>query len=179
MPAERSRECLQNNSISDKNHCNPGQPFFISGIRSLIRRTHGYRRSCKICKRKPGNLRCNNRRDQPHVRAFADNTGFCCHTGTPKSVCQQVRKNPEADLWFHAPGAQGAGRMMRITGKVGFPWEKSPEERLSGERPRVKDLLKSAPKDARPGMFRTARGQAHFRTMENTMREREAPRVKF
>ena len=117
--------------------------------------------------------------DQPHVRAFADNTGFCCHTGTPKSDCQQVRKNPEADLWFHAPGAQGAGRMMHITGKVGFPGEKSPEERLSGERPRVKDLLKSAPKDARPGMFRTARGQAHFRTMENTMREREAPRVKF
>ena len=108
----------------------------------------------KICKRNPVTCIAAIEGDQPHVRAFADNTGFFYHTGTPKSVCQQVQKNPKADLCFYAPGAQGAGRMMRITGKVEFREEKSPEERLSRDRPRVKDLLKSAPKDARSEMFR-------------------------
>ena len=71
--------------------------------------------------------------DQPRVRAFAmwfaDNTGFYYHTGTPKSVCQQLRKNPKVELCFYAPGAQGAGRMMRVTGMVEFLRDKSLEER--------------------------------------------------
>ena len=121
--------------------------------------------------------------DQPRVRAFAmwfaDNTGFYYHTGTPKSVYQQLRKNPKAELCFYAPGAQGAGRMMRVTGKVEFLNDKSLEERLYKDRPWVNDLMKSAPKDARLAMFRIAHGEAYFWTMENNMRERETPRVKF
>jgi pyridoxamine 5'-phosphate oxidase len=121
--------------------------------------------------------------DQPRVRAFAmwfaDNTGFYYHTGTPKGVCQQLRKNPKAELCFYAPNAQSAGRMMRVTGKVEFLENKSLEERLYRDRPWVKDLMKSAPKDARLAMFRIAHGEAYFWTMENNMREREAPRVKF
>ena len=121
--------------------------------------------------------------DQPRVRAFAmwfaDNTGFYYHTGTPKSVYQQLRKNPKAELCFYAPGAQDAGRMMRVTGMVEFLDDKSLEERLYKDRPWVKDLLKSAPKDARLAMFRIAHGEAYFWTIENNMREQEAPRMKF
>jgi pyridoxamine 5'-phosphate oxidase len=121
--------------------------------------------------------------DQPRVRAFAmwfaDNTGFYYHTGTPKRVCQQLKKNRKAELCFYAPGEQGAGRMMRVTGKVEFLEDKSLEERLYGDRPWVKDLLKSAPKDAKLAMFRIAHGEASFWTMENNMRESEAPRCKF
>jgi uncharacterized pyridoxamine 5'-phosphate oxidase family protein len=121
--------------------------------------------------------------DQPRVRAFAmwfaDNTGFYYHTGTPKSVFQQLRKNPKAELCFYTQGAHGAGRMMRVTGKVEFLNDKFLEERLFKDRPWVKDILKSAPKDARLAMFRIAHGEAHFWTMENNMREQEAPRVKF
>ena len=121
--------------------------------------------------------------DQPHVRAFAmwfaDKTGFYYHTGTPKSVFQQLRKNPKAELCFYAPDAQGAGRMMRVTGKVEFLNDKSLEERLFRDRPWVTDLLKSAPKDARLAIFRIAHGEAYFWTMENNMREQEAPHVKF
>jgi len=121
--------------------------------------------------------------DQPRVRAFAmwfaDKTGFYYHTGTPKSVFQQLRKNPKAELCFYAPDAQGAGRMMRVTGKVEFLNDKSLEERLFRDRPWVTDLLKSAPKDARLAIFRIAHGEAYFWTMENNMREQETPRVKF
>ena len=121
--------------------------------------------------------------DQPRVRAFAmwfaDKTGFYYHTGTPKSVFQQLRKNPKTELCFYAQGEQGAGRMMRVTGKVEFLNDKSLEERLFKDRPWVTDLLKSAPKDARLAMFRIAHGEAYFWTMENNMREQETPRVKF
>jgi uncharacterized pyridoxamine 5'-phosphate oxidase family protein len=121
--------------------------------------------------------------DQPRVRAFAmwfaDNTGFYYHTGTPKRVFQQLKKNPKVELCFYAPGAQGAGRMMRVCGNVEFLEDKSLEERLFSDRPWVKDLLKYGPKDARVAMFRIAHGDAYFWTMENNMRERDAPGVNF
>ena len=121
--------------------------------------------------------------DQPHVRAFAmwfaDKTGFYYHTGTPKSVYTQLVKNPKAELCFYAPGAQGAGKMMRVCGNVEFLKDKALEERLFRDRPWVKDLLKSAPKDARVAIFRIAHGEAYFWTIEYNMREREAPRLNF
>ncbi|WAC04877.1 MAG: pyridoxamine 5'-phosphate oxidase family protein [Methanoregula sp.] len=121
--------------------------------------------------------------DQPRVRAFAmwfaDKTGFYYHTGTPKSVYRQLKKNPKVELCFYAPGAQGAGMMMRVAGKVEFLDDKALEERLSMDRPWVADLLKTAPKDAKVAMFRVAHGEAYFWTMADNMREAEAPHVKF
>lgn len=121
--------------------------------------------------------------DQPHVRAFAmwfaDKTGFYYHTGTSKKVCQQLKKNPKVELCFYAPDAQGAGRMMRVAGKVEFLEDKVLEERLFKDRPWVSELLKAAPKDAKLAMFRVAHGEAYFWTMENNMREAQAPRVGF
>jgi len=121
--------------------------------------------------------------DQPRVRAFAmwfcDKAGFYYHTGTPKSVYRQLKKNPKVELCFYAPGAQGAGKMMRVTGKVEFLEDKSLEERLFKDRPWVRDLLKSGPKDARVAMFRIAHGEAYFWTMADNMREDQSPRVKF
>jgi pyridoxamine 5'-phosphate oxidase len=121
--------------------------------------------------------------DQPRVRAFAmwfaDNTGFYYHTGTPKRVFEQLKKNPKVELCFYAPGVQGAGKMMRVCGNVEFLEDKSLEARLFSDRPWVKDLLKSGPKDASVAMFRVAHGEAYFWTMENNMRERDAPGVKF
>jgi uncharacterized pyridoxamine 5'-phosphate oxidase family protein len=121
--------------------------------------------------------------DQPRVRAFAmwfaDRTGIYYHTGTTKNVCQQLKKNPLVELCFYSPAAQGAGKMMRVTGKVEFLEDKALEEKLYRDRPWVKDLMKNAPKDARLAVFRVAHGEAYFWTMENNLREREAPRVKF
>jgi pyridoxamine 5'-phosphate oxidase len=121
--------------------------------------------------------------DQPRVRAFAmwfaDKTGFYYHTGTPKSVCTQLKKNPKVELCFYAPSVQGAGKQMRIEGKVEFLEDKAFKERLYRDRPWVKDLLKNAPTGAQLAMFRVAHGEAYFWTMENNMREQEAPRIKF
>jgi uncharacterized pyridoxamine 5'-phosphate oxidase family protein len=120
--------------------------------------------------------------DQPRVRAFAmwfaDKTGFYYHTGTPKSVYNQLKKNPKVELCFYAPG-DAAGKMMRVTGKVEFLQDKALEERLYRDRPWMKDLMKNAPKDAKLAMFRVAHGEAWFWTIETNLREAEAPRVKF
>jgi len=120
--------------------------------------------------------------DQPRVRAFAmwfcDNTGFYYHTGTPKNVCRQLKKNPKLELCFFKPG-EGAGTMMRVAGKAEFLKDKALEERLYHDRPWVKDLLKSAPEGAEVAIFRLAHGEAYFWTMADNMRESEAPRVKF
>jgi pyridoxamine 5'-phosphate oxidase len=121
--------------------------------------------------------------DQPRVRAFAmwfcDKNGFYYHTGTPKSVYRQLVKNQKVELCFYAPGAQGAGKMMRVTGKVEFLEDNGLEERLYKDRPWVADLLKTAPKDAKVAIFRIAHGEAYFWTMADNMREDQSPRVKF
>ena len=120
--------------------------------------------------------------DQPRVRAFAmwfaDKTGFYYHTGTPKNVYRQLKMNPKVELCFFRPG-EGAGTMMRVSGKVEFISDKELEERLHRDRPWVKDLLKTAPEGGSIAMFRVAHGDAYFWTMADNMREREAPRVKF
>lgn len=120
--------------------------------------------------------------DQPRVRAFAmwfaDKTGFYYHTGTPKNVYLQLIRNPKVELCFFRPG-EGAGTMMRVTGKVEFLKDKSLEERLYRDRPWVQDLMKTAPEGGSIAMFRVAHGEAYFWTMADNMREREARRVKF
>jgi pyridoxamine 5'-phosphate oxidase len=121
--------------------------------------------------------------DQPRVRAFAmwfaDNTGFYYHTGTPKRVYRQLLKNPNVELCFYSPGTEGAGKMMRVSGGVEFLEDKSLEERLFRDRPWVKELLATAPEGGKLAMFRIAHGEAYFWTMENNMREAQAPRMKF
>ena len=69
--------------------------------------------------------------DQPRVRPFAmwfaDKSGFYYHTGSPKAVCQQLKKNPKVELCFYKPG-EAAGTMMRVTGnssKILCSWKDS------------------------------------------------------
>ncbi|WP_332449220.1 pyridoxamine 5'-phosphate oxidase family protein [Methanoculleus sp.] len=118
--------------------------------------------------------------DQPRVRAFAmwfaDATGFYYHTGTPKAVWEQLTKNPKVELCFYEPG--DAGRMMRVAGAVEFVDDPALKERLVGDRPWLLQIV-SGPADPKLAVFRVAHGEAYFWTMENNMREAEAPRVRF
>ncbi len=120
--------------------------------------------------------------DQPRVRAFAmwfaDKTGFYYHTGTPKSVYQQLVKNPKVELCFYAPG-EGAGRMMRVAGKVEVLEDKALKDRLIRERPWLLQIGVSGADDPKLAVFRVAHGEAYFWTMADNMREAQAPRVKF
>jgi len=120
--------------------------------------------------------------DQPRVRAFAmwfcDKSGFYYHTGTPKNVCRQLKKNPKVELCFFKPG-EGAGTMMRVSGKVEFLKDKALEDQLYRDRPWLKETMAAAPKGGELAIFRIAHGEAYFWTMADNMRESDAPRVKF
>jgi uncharacterized pyridoxamine 5'-phosphate oxidase family protein len=120
--------------------------------------------------------------DQPRVRAFAmwfaDETGFYYHTGTMKRVWEQLRKNPRVELCFFSPDIAPAGKTMRVTGKVEILEDRALAARLLAERPWLAGIV-SGPDDPKLGIFRVPHGEAQFWTMENNMRERDAPRVKF
>jgi pyridoxamine 5'-phosphate oxidase len=121
--------------------------------------------------------------DQPRVRAFAmwfaDRTGFYYHTGTPKSVYKQLKKNQKVELCFFAPGVEGAGKTMRVTGTVEFLEDKILKERLFRDRPWLTDVMAAAPEGAGLAIFRVAHGEAWFWTMEANMREAQANRTEF
>ena len=120
--------------------------------------------------------------DQPRVRAFAmwfaDETGFYYHTGNMKSVCKQLAKNPKVELCFYKPG-DGAGTMMRVTGKVEFLDDEALEERLFRDRPWLHDVMKMAVPGGKVVIFRIPHGEAWFWTMAENMREAEVPRITF
>jgi len=120
--------------------------------------------------------------DQPRVRAFAmwfaDPSGFYYHTGTMKSVYGQLVKNPKVELCFYKPG-EGAGRLLRVAGKVEFLDDTKLEERLFKDRPWLNDVMKMAPAGGKVVIFRLAHGEAWFWTMAENMREAQVPRIRF
>ncbi len=122
--------------------------------------------------------------DQPRVRGFmlwfADETGFYFHSGMPKAVCQQLLKNPKAEICFYKPAPPpDAGTMLRVAGKVEFLNDLALRTRLLEERPFLKQLGVSGPEDPMLAVFRIGRGEAYFWTMADNMREEESERVRF
>ncbi len=122
--------------------------------------------------------------DQPRVRGFllwfADETGFYFHTGTPKNVCKQLKKNPRIEVCFMAPSQDSSKmKMMRLAGKVKFLDDLKLKARLLEERPFLKAIGIGKPEDPMLAVFKIYTGEAHFWTMENNMREEQTERVKF
>jgi len=121
--------------------------------------------------------------DQPHVRGFmmwfADESGFYFHTGASKSVCQQLKVNPKIEVCFFVPDPQGVGRMMRVAGEVEFIDDVPLKTALLADRPFLKEIGSGMPDDPLLAVFRIARGEVHFWSMEYNMRESEIERVRF
>ncbi|NQT71959.1 MAG: pyridoxamine 5'-phosphate oxidase family protein [Chloroflexi bacterium] len=121
--------------------------------------------------------------DQPHVRGFmmwfADEAGFYFHTGASKSVCRQLKENPKIEVCFFAPDPQGAGKMMRVQGEVEFIDDIPFKTALLADRPWLKEIGTGMPDDPLLVVFRIARGEVHFWSMEYNMRESEIERVQF
>ncbi len=117
--------------------------------------------------------------DQPRVRAFlmwfADESGFYFHTGEPKNVCKQLRRNPKTEVCF---SSQSCDRTMRVAGIVEFLDDANLRARLIEERPFLKAIVEG-PEDPALVIFRISHGEARFWTMELNMKEDEAPRVEF
>jgi uncharacterized pyridoxamine 5'-phosphate oxidase family protein len=121
--------------------------------------------------------------DQPHVRGllmwFADQTGFYFHTGSVKSLAEQIAKNPRVEIAFFNPGkGPGDGRMLRVTGKAERVIDAALEARLVRERAWLKDMV-AASANGTLFMFRVAHGEIREWTMATNLHEREQVPLAF
>ena len=122
--------------------------------------------------------------DQPRVRGFllwfADEKGFYFHTGTPKNIYKQLKKNPKIEVCFFAPAPPpNLGKMMRVAGRARFVNDVALKTRLLEERPFLKAIGTGKPDDPLLAVFQIYTGEVHFWTMENNMRESEIERIGF
>jgi len=120
---------------------------------------------------------------QPHVRGmlmwFADETGFYFHTGTVKSLADQLQKNPHVEAAFHNPGkGPGDGRMIRVSGVVERVQNPALEARLVQERAWLKDMV-AAQAAGRLYVFRIVHGEIHNWTMAINQHEKEQVPLRF
>ncbi len=120
---------------------------------------------------------------QPHVRGllmwFADETGFYFHTGTVKSLSDQLLQNPRVEAAFYNPGkGPGDGRMMRVTGEVERVHDPALEARLIRERAWLSDMV-AAQKAGRLFLFRIPHGEIHDWTMATNLHEKEQTPLRF
>ena len=120
---------------------------------------------------------------QPHVRGmlmwFADETGFYFHTGTMKSLADQLMQNPRVEAAFYNPGTgPGGGRMMRVAGTVERVHSPALEARLVQERAWLKDMV-AAQATGRLYLFRIVHGEIHDWTMATNLHEKEQVPLRF
>jgi len=117
--------------------------------------------------------------DQPRVRGlamwFADPSGFYFQTGGMKDVYRQLQAKQKVEFAFYEPGDK-AGTMLRVTGKVEFLNDLELKKKVLEDRPFLK---KFGLTPESPGLviFRVAKGEAHFWTMENNLKPKEI--IKF
>lgn len=121
--------------------------------------------------------------EQPHVRGmllwFADASGFYFHTGSVKSLAEQIAKNPRVEIAFHNPGrGPGDGRMLRMTGKAERVIDAELEARLVHERAWLKDMV-AASAQGTLFMFRVAHGEIRNWSMAVNCHEREQVPLAF
>ena len=111
---------------------------------------------------------------------FADKTGFYYHTATTKNLCKQLQANPKVEACFFTRGApdEGGGKMLRVSGTVGFLNDPALLERLLAERPFLQPLVHEGTEDLL-AIFRITGGEAWFWTMAGNMREAELPGFRF
>lgn len=108
--------------------------------------------------------------DQPRVRVlgmwFADETGFYFQIGGNKDVYKQLLNNPKVEVGFYRPG-ENAGTVLRVGGEIEFLSDPDLKKKVLEERPFLKQFGLTPD---HPGLviFRIARGQAHFWTMQSS-----------
>ena len=120
---------------------------------------------------------------QPHVRGmlmwFADETGVYFHTGTVKSLSDQLLQNPKVEAAFFNPGGgAGAGRMIRVSGTVERVHDPALEARLVRERAWLKDMV-AAQAAGRLHVFRIVHGEIRDWTMAINLHEKEQVPLRF
>ena len=121
--------------------------------------------------------------NQPHVRGmmmwFADETGFYYHTGSTKSLSEQLKANPKVEIaYFNNAKTQPESRMMRLTGKAEILNNPELEKRLLQERPWL-NMIKQSNPESELVIFRIVSGEIYFWNIMVNTREKNQPRIKF
>jgi len=121
--------------------------------------------------------------DQPRVRAFlmffADDTGFYFAMLSPKQVSKQLKKNPKTEVCFYNnPAELQDARHMRVTGEVEFLDDEELIARVTQERAFLEPLAGQTLAGLWE-VFRIHTGEAHFWTLQDTLKEPELERIKF
>ncbi len=113
----------------------------------------------------------------PRVRVlsmwFADETGFYLQTESYKDFYKQLKANPKVEMCFWKPEATG---MMRVEGEIEFLHDKNLKEKILKDRPFLKTFGYTAD-SPKLILFRLAKGQAHFWTMQNKFKPKQM--IKF
>lgn len=123
--------------------------------------------------------------DQPRVRTFgmcfADDTGFYFQTESMKSVSKQLKKNGKVEILFWFQASSGSlGKQLRVSGEVEFVDDLAIRTKIYDERAGLlKGIGIEKPEDPALVIFRIARGEAFFWTLQNNTKESEIERVKF
>ncbi len=118
---------------------------------------------------------------QPRVRAlglwFADKNGFYFQTGGMKDVYRQLKNNPRVEFAFYEPG-DATGKMLRVCGTVEFLDDPELKRKVLIDRPFLRQfgLTEGSPDLI---IFRLARGEAHFWSMETNLKPKEIIRFGF
>ena len=121
--------------------------------------------------------------DQPRVRAvllwFADENGFYFGTMSPKNMSKQMHENAKVEIcFFNSPDDIGKGKQMRISGCVEFVDDEVLHKKILKEREFLAQIV-GRPLDDVTEIFRIAKGEAHFWTMADILKEPDLERIKF
>ena len=122
--------------------------------------------------------------DQPRVRPiglwFADDHGFYFQTEANKAFYLQIKANKKVGVCFYGPQCgSDLGTVVRVAGEVELVDDPSLKARVLQDRPFLKAMGIDKPEHPLLGVFCVSNGEAFFWTMQDNMKESEAPRVKF
>jgi pyridoxamine 5'-phosphate oxidase len=122
--------------------------------------------------------------NQPRVRAlgmlFADDRGFYFQIESMKAVCTQLKKNKKVELCFYGKtDTSPTMKMLRVAGEIEFLDDLALKTKVLGQRTFLKNYGINKADDPRLVVFRVHKGEAHFWTMANNMKESEIERIKF
>lgn len=106
---------------------------------------------------------------QPRVRPlgmwFADETGFYFQTWTIKDIYPQIVKNPRIELGFIG---EDNGKVLRVAGRAEWIDDIELKKKSLEARPFLADLGLT-PESPELVLFRIAKGEAYFWTMETNL----------
>ncbi len=113
--------------------------------------------------------------DQPRVRGlllwFADKTGLYYNTGGTKDFYKQLKANPKVEACFFDTKSKSM-QQMRVTGQAEFLDNLELKSKLIKARPFLKQWGLT-PESPNLIVFRVAKCQAHFWTMETNLQPKQ------